>query len=104
GLGENSTGWPALTHNPPIAPPIWPEPMMPIRNLPPLACVKIRSGRSAASKADPPLAPSSARREQSKHPCFRIENSSRLRLSHYIHSLASETPPSSQMREMQLAT
>src|SRR5436309_2772829 len=69
---ENSTGWPALTHNPPIAPPIWPEPMMPMRSLPPLACARIGSGRSAARKANAPLAPSSARREWSKHSCFRI--------------------------------
>ena len=65
--------WPSLTHSPPIVPPIWPEPMTPMRSLVALlVCAGARAGHSAAPNIRAPAAPSTARRSRSMKSCWGI--------------------------------
>src|SRR5579863_6683838 len=79
---ENSTSWPSFAHSPPIVPPIWPEPITPMRDLPPLACAIARRGTSAALSNNAPPAPSSARRSRLTGSCPGIETSSLWNIAH----------------------
>src|SRR5262245_52922772 len=74
---ENSTGCPDLTHNPPIVPPIWQDPITPMGSLV-LLFVGAAEGHecNAASRAKAPPKTSKVRRELSKGIWFRIETSS----------------------------
>ena len=66
-----------MTHSPPIVPPICPEPITPMRSLvPPVAWARARQGRSAAAKANVPLATSSRRRQRSMGSDLGIDSSS----------------------------
>src|SRR5207248_10528026 len=55
---ENRTLWPSLIHNPPIVPPIWPAPTVPIGILPPLLVWARNSAgpQAAPRKSAPPPA------------------------------------------------
>src|SRR6516165_4929874 len=69
---ENSTGCPALTHSPPIVPPMCPDPITPMRTFALPSCAKADHVCNAVPSANAPPAASAARRDPSKGVCLRI--------------------------------